>query len=826
MEHTNKISYTTDLRTVGIKTCDPNVYQEMCQNFNCYEIIPNDRKFKPYFDIEIKQKHCKEGQEYVDCWKECLKYATKFLDKEFPGANYCFENASSADYKCCVTGEQKWITSLHIKISNYLVSKIKLKSLVIKMNQAIINEFNDKNNRCEKVKDFYDFPTNADDKYSHEFFDKGVYDTNRKLRSPYANKMHYDKDTNVNTIEDRPMELVFGTFEQTVIGAFNDPDSIEIPDDVQFQPISPSPTSVANLHNVEQQQQQGKTNKYEELLEIIGQGSKVYKILHPMWFQIGSILKTNGYDKAIFQNFTEQFVPNKLKELDKIWECIHMTTVYSIFILQKMAKEINLTGYNIWFIKHKQYISIKTLRAGNNDIAKVISDRLKDELVYCNKMWILFDKKTNLWRVTDAPQTKVCNFIQHLIDCSLETLMYKINRTHDDDELKWLDVIRGCYGNFRCSMADNKENSMIVKLLRDYLYDSEFCSKLDVNIYKVAYKNGILDLKTLEFREGLLPSDMLTQTIPYNYEKASKADIDAIRFEILKICNYNETHLDYYLSALGYAMTGDSIKLQEFYYIIGQKASNGKSVIFEALNDIIPCYSKKIESSAFELKNSQLHKEIATWKGIRVGWINELTKNKQDAEIIKQVADGTSIKYKVMYGVSDNMPITFKPFIISNHSITIDADAGIARRVRLCQMDSEFIDGLETDNFETCQFKRDNNFGDALRTTYKFALMDLIYSYSYKFAQTNKLSTYPVDWNEEKKNCLDDNNVFAGFVKTHFEFDATYEISEYSLKNYLKQNKFENIKFRDEVKKNKWNIKRNNEGKKWVGFRIKDEIEE
>ena len=249
-------------------------------------------------------------------------------------------------------------------------------------------------------------------------------------------------------------------------------------------------------------------------------------------------------------------------------------------------------------------------------------------------------------------------------------------------------------------------------------------------------------------------------------------------------------------------------------------------MIFEALNDIIPCYSNKIESSAFELKNSQLHKEIATWKGLRIGWINELTKNKQDAEIIKQVADGTSIKYKVMYGITDSMPITFKPFIISNHSITIDADEGIARRVKLFQMDSEFIDGLVSDNFETCQFKRDNNFGIDLRTKYKFALMDLIYSYSNKFAQTNKLSTYPADWNEEKKNCLDDNNVFAGFVKTHFEFDATYEISEYSLKKYLKQNKFENVKFRDEAKKNKWNIKRNNEGKKWVGLRIKDEIEE
>jgi hypothetical protein len=269
-------------------------------------------------------------------------------------------------------------------------------------------------------------------------------------------------------------------------------------------------------------------------------------------------------------------------------------------------------------------------------------------------------------------------------------------------------------------------------------------------------------------------------------------------------------------------MTGDSIKLQEFYYIIGQKASNGKSVIFEALNDLSPCYSMKIESSSFEIKNSNLHKEIATWKGIRIGWINELTKNKQDAEIIKQVADGTSIKYKVMYGISDNMPITFKTFIISNHSPTIDADEGIARRIKAFQMDSEFIEGLEEDNFENCQFKKDSNFGTLLRTTYKFALMDLIYSYSKKFVDTNKLTAYPSEWVEVKKEMITNNNVFAEFVLEYFEFDKNYEISEYSLKQYLKQNKFENIKFNDEVKKNKWSINRNRETKKWIGFRIKE----
>jgi len=561
-------------------------------------------------------------------------------------------------------------------------------------------------------------------------------------------------------------------------------------------------------------------DKYLELLDIIGNGN--VKILHPKWFQIGSILKTNGYPKKVFEEFTKQYVPNKQKELNKIWDCINVEQVWSIHGLQGIAKSVNLGHYNDWFIKHKQYISIKTIVKGNNDIANFISKGLKEQLVYCNKQWIMYDNRINLWRITDAPNAKVCSYIQHLIDCSLETLIYKLNRTEIEEEKHPLKLLAVQYNNTRAQMADNKENSMILKLLKDYLNDCHFYSKLDINKYKVAYKNGMLDLKTLEFREGLIASDMITETIPYNYEKGDEKTIKKVRLELLKICNNNETHLEYYLSALGCAMTGDSMKLQEFYYIIGQTASNGKSIIFEALNDIIPCYCKKIDSNAFEIKNSQLHKEIATWHGKRIGWINELTAAKQDAELIKQVADGTPIPYKVLYGTTNIMPITFKNFIISNHSPTIDADAGIKRRLKVFQMESEFIEGLEVDDFENCRFISNNKFGDLLRTEYKFALMSLIYSYSKKFYDNDfKLSEYPSDWNEVKKDTVDDNNPFVDFVMENFEFGNDFEISDYSLKQYLKLNKFENIKFIDQVKRNRWNIKRNQD-KKWIGFRLKE----
>jgi hypothetical protein len=105
--------------------------------------------------------------------------------------------------------------------------------------------------------------------------------------------------------------------------------------------------------------------------------------------------------------------------------------------------------------------------------------------------------------------------------------------------------------------------------------------------------------------------------------------------------------------------------------------------------------------------------------------------------------------------------------------------------------------------------------------------MDLIYSYSKKFVDNDfKMSEYPDDWNQVKQDTVDDNNPFVDFVMEHFEFGSDFEITEYYLKQYLKTNKWENIKFTDQVKRNRWKLTRDRVKRLWIGFRLKEIIEE
>ena len=83
--------------------------------------------------------------------------------------------------------------------------------------------------------------------------------------------------------------------------------------------------------------------------------------------------------------------------------------------------------------------------------------------------------------------------------------------------------------------------------------DEIFPDKLNVNLCQIAFNNGILDLQTLTFRVGILPSDYLNMTLDYNYEENSyQNNQEKLHTILLKIYNRNEEHLDYMLSVLNY----------------------------------------------------------------------------------------------------------------------------------------------------------------------------------------------------------------------------------------------------------------------------------
>jgi len=524
----------------------------------------------------------------------------------------------------------------------------------------------------------------------------------------------------------------------------------------------------------------------------------VYVIAWEMWMKIAGILKFNGYPVETFVKYS---VPTSTEDAAiKLWETNKRVPPMSLYGLQNIAKEINPFGYREWINKHQQFISLSTLEKGENDVARYISEQLRGGLVFCEGWWRL---SQGLWvNSKKPPLATIITHLQSVIDIGKEMILFEKSKATDPERITALTKQELSYASFYSRVGGPSYSNHIAALLSEYLLDATFGGKLNNIPYSIAYKNGLLDLKTLLFREGIQSTDMLSQTLDYDYEKARDEDVAHVREQFKKICNYNEEHLEYYLGALGYSLTGDSSALTELYYLAGQKASNGKSSALEALTDILPIYVCKTEKTAFDERNPKVHKEIATWGSKRIVWANEVSSAPKNSALLKELTDGASVKFDRLYGTNELMRVEFKLFIISNFSLSIDMDEGIRRRFRHMQMDSKFIteeEGWVNDNFTKKIFKKDINFGKGLRTTYKAAFLQLLFSYSKKFHE-HGLSAYPLDWKAEKDSVVLANDSFREKFEDKFTIGEGLKVSKLDFDMVFGGAK-SNINLRDDLKR-------------------------
>ena len=574
--------------------------------------------------------------------------------------------------------------------------------------------------------------------------------------------------------------------------------------------------------------QNNNTTPYQELLRIIGNKghSRNTWLILCSWFVNNSskqeFLEFVDFDwreeaENIFDNFSENKRPCSKYALDNI------------------AKNKDETDYLDWRRKHNIYITKEILERGCNDVAQFIAPRLKQNLIYCNDSWFQFDKQTSLWRITKRPDAMVISHIQGDIDETREYILYKKNRTENDEEKNILAKLEKLFIAYHKEVSNSSYISQTLKCLATYLFDADFDKILDNHTTCIAFQNGILDLKTLQFRNGILQSDFITKTIPYNYVKKNDDDHDviAVKTALKKICNWNDLHLDYYLSCIGYALTGLSSKEQKFWYCRGQTADNGKSVIFEALEKIMPNYVIK-GTSTFLDKNAELKKEIPTWKGKRIVWLNEVSTKTKDEDILKAVCDGTDIKYNRNYAIeAEKVAIQFKLFGVSNNSLSVKGDAGIARRFKLLQFNSQFKEIYSEDDYENLQFTRNKDFGDDLKIKWRDALLHIIFTYSKDYIEKNCLRPYPEEWDEEAKENIADNNKFSEWFDETFEVGDDFICFKVDFEN-VTPSEFKSLKIKDELTRMKIKFKYDSQkqsksidGRRkkgaFVGFRLREE---
>jgi phage/plasmid-associated DNA primase len=580
-----------------------------------------------------------------------------------------------------------------------------------------------------------------------------------------------------------------------------------------------SPTSVAEIHNE-------KLSQNQELLDLV----RIDKKDRTSWQRVCACIKYNGFTNDDWLEFCEN---NDLNMDEEKLELFNNLNPYPIEIhyLQSLAKKSNPKEYKVWLDKWNIYgISFNEVSDPYSCACK-IKNTLKTTLKLCKEDWYMLTDN-QLWKQQNEPTFYIIKEIHKYLDSEKDRLNYKSSQAEGEEKKSLITQMENWLKLYNV-ITKSGYLSVLTKTLRPLLTDDDFENKLDNNKGKLAFKNGIMDLETKTFREGIMWDDYITETIPYDYKPSS---CDFVKSILLKILNNNEEHLNYYLSLLGYSFTGNADSEKSVYFMIDKtedgKGDNGKTLFFDILNDLLPNYVYKSKSTFVLKKNTKAHKQLVKMKGKRLVWLEELPKEETNAELIKEIADGKTTENEVMFGTSENINIMFKMFILSNNIPNIKSnEEAVYNRYKQISFNSHFDrtgDRLE-ENPEKLEFIANTKLSQIIKEKYYNEVFNLIIEYANNYYK-NGIPKVPAQFIKDTNDTKKKNNKFVEWFEDNCEKNENGKIALEQLV-YLSGCNKDDIKSFMKIKGYKYNpdlsgLGKNNKGKAYKGGYIGININE
>jgi hypothetical protein len=629
--------------------------------------------------------------------------------------------------------------------------------------------------------------------------DTGVYDPHRKMRCVNTAK----PDT-----PNEPMQLVEGTIEQTLIQYYSNKsyDMYRLTDFCSYNEIDYKPYFENKKNETNLKEEDGSTTdetmsvitepesisdlgdmdltKYEDMGDIDLQLS----ILEPCfqkgqyknWMKIGCILKkTLPYEDAVSYFIEHSYIAPFDNEADKqknidMFNSWNTNNGYTKKSLMKMCKDINkdLTFKLFLYENFNGYVKDAT------DVSQLV-EKIQDTIIrntrFDGKEWYCLNDK-NLWLIAD-PETNITNEVLRYIDYNKNYIDELFRFTDSQNEKKIFTNQLTALLKFRISITNSTSiTNKIKKMLSSSILDKNFALNLDAKKDIWAFKNGVLNLKNGAFRRGFRSDDYLTTHLDFDYNKKfDETKLANLKEQFKKVLNYNDEHLNYFMSIIGACMTGNADKLKEMYFGVDGCdgiGNNGKTNTLTIFNMIFNCYIYKTNKTFLEASNTKSHKQLVMMKGKRIVWADEWGKGLPNYELLKIIADGTNCENEVMYGTSEGILIMFKMFILTNHTPNLSSDEdAVYNRFRQITFGSHFdTQGITIkEDYEKLQFTADVNMRDNIVNNYKNEMIAWVLEYSKKFLIEYKLPPIPEKFVNDTKETKNANDKFKTIIDENYE---------------------------------------------------------
>jgi P4 family phage/plasmid primase-like protien len=457
------------------------------------------------------------------------------------------------------------------------------------------------------------------------------------------------------------------------------------------------------------------------------------------WIQLGWALR--NIDHRLLSKWIE-FSAKSPKYTDDAecterWDTMVVGDGLGLGTLKHWAREDCPDGYRD-IIRSDTFTMITKASTGTHyDVACVVYSLYAGEFVCAsirNKLW--YQYSGHRWSECEDGITlsrriseQVCPEFIHVAS----VYNHKAALTEEDTSQKQLLELSKKLNKVALLLKNTTYKTCVLKECSAMFYRTRFDDLLDSKTHIVGFKNGVLDLDTLTFRDGV-PEDYLTFStgidyIAYDPDHPLMDSLTTFLKQVLPIEGVRE----YVLTHLASCLHGE-IKYELFNIWTGV-GSNGKSVCTGLFEKAFGDYCCKFPISLLTNKRAASNaatSEIARAKGRRFACLQEPSENEKfNVGLMKELTGGDKIQARSLYREPVEFKPQFKMVLICNHLPDVPADDdGTWRRIRLVEWISKFTSKPNPD----CpyEFLCDYDLGAKI-TTWKEVFMSMLVEYYKKY---------------------------------------------------------------------------------------------
>jgi phage/plasmid-associated DNA primase len=487
-------------------------------------------------------------------------------------------------------------------------------------------------------------------------------------------------------------------------------------------------------------------NFLTELTEIINQD---LIDLRDSWIRlVWALANDNDYNNYEIARYLSARSPKYEEiEFNKIWSSAKTRISIGTFIYY--ARESNEKQ----FFKKKALTMVDWINLDSEvGLAKIFLGRSEtDYIVKRENCRELYSFHRGKWLLDSKSAILKCRITNDLSKFLVELRGQTNNRLRacienlgmDNPEVKDMEAkihtITSCLTTImRTKQVNNIAESVLYNLACINFDDIEF----DQNGYLFAFRDKVLDLKSLNFIETRREDFILTTT-GFDYESVEQEDVNELN-KLIESIFPNPEIRDYYLKVLSTCLYGIPV---EQLFIANGGGGNGKGVINELMEELLGnyAYTAPIGILLGPLKTGN-NPEVANMNKKRMVIFREPPENAKICwATAKEITGGKQINARKNYSNDTKTEMHAAQIIECNKKPGIDGrlDESALRRLRDVPFESTFTNDtklLEQKNLQNVYPANSFYKSSEFRKQYKFALFKILVDYIRDF--------------KEKYNCL------------------------------------------------------------------------